>query len=135
MSSDPERKLLSKKDILIVAVVLAAAVAIYLFSGVFSDKAASVSAEIMFDSKVVRIIRLKPGIHETFAVPGQPNVTLEVSDSRIRFLESTCPDKICIRAGWLHRPGEMAACIPNRVLLKITATGSSGTDVPDVVIG
>ena len=135
MSSDPKRKLLSKKDILIVAVILAAAAVIYLFSGVFSTRSDAAAAEIQFDSTLVRTVQLKPGVHETFAVPGQPNVTLEVSGGRIRFLESTCPDKICIRAGWLSHPGEMAACLPNRVLVKIVAAGSSETDAPDVIIG
>lgn len=46
---------------------------------------------------------------------------LEIAGGRIRFLESPCPNKICINAGWLQHGGDFAACLPNRVAVEVAA--------------
>lgn len=58
-------------------------------------------------------------------------------DGRIRFAEADCPDKVCVRTGWLSRPGSVAACIPGNLILKESINqepGSTETDEVDVVI-
>ena len=44
---------------------------------------------------------------------------LEVRDHRIRFLASPCKSKICIHGGWLKEAGEIVACLPNRISVRI----------------
>jgi len=44
---------------------------------------------------------------------------IEVRGGRARFLDSDCPQKLCVRAGWLARAGETAACVPNGVSLTL----------------
>lgn len=52
------------------------------------------------------------------AVRGRRGVSLiEVAAGRARFLDSDCPQKLCVRAGWLVRAGESSACVPNGVSL------------------
>jgi len=48
---------------------------------------------------------------------------LEIRHGRVRFLDSPCPQKRCVRAGWLDRPGEAAACLPNGVTVEVVALG------------
>ena len=45
--------------------------------------------------------------------------TLEIKDNRIRFIDSPCPNKICIHSGWHNAAGDFAACLPNHVTLQI----------------
>jgi hypothetical protein len=45
--------------------------------------------------------------------------SVEVANGKIRFLESDCPDKLCVRTGWISRSGESAVCLPNRVEIVI----------------
>lgn len=42
-----------------------------------------------------------------------------VEKGRIRFEESNCPDKTCIKTGWLEKPGDSAVCLPGRFMIKI----------------
>lgn len=49
-------------------------------------------------------------------------VVLEVSEGRIRFEQSGCPDQICVRSGWLSAAGDMAACVPAGVAVRVTGT-------------
>ena len=82
-------------------------------------------AEIYYNSAIVKTVSLTSGISEKFAVPGQPNVILQVNHGGICFYSSTCRDKICIKSGVLSRPGESAACLPNKVAIKIVAVGNN----------
>lgn len=38
---------------------------------------------------------------------------------RIRFSESDCPDKICVKTGWLNKPGDKSVCMPSKVVITI----------------
>lgn len=120
------RRFFSRRDLIAAGVVLLLAAAALLIRPMLAGNAAA-EAEIYCNAKLVRTVALRPGVSETFAVPGQPNVVLQTENGRIRFYSSTCPDKICIRAGWLSRPGESAACLPNRVLVRIAAAGKGSS--------
>jgi hypothetical protein len=44
---------------------------------------------------------------------------IRVSDGRIRFTDSPCPARYCVHTGWIERTGEVAACLPNGVVIEI----------------
>ena len=46
-------------------------------------------------------------------------MVLEISDHRIRFLSSDCPDHLCMGFGWLDHQPQSAVCMPNRVSVTI----------------
>ena len=39
-----------------------------------------------------------------------------------------CPDQVCVRTGRLTRAGQVAVCLPHRVILKLTGTSTDGID-------
>ena len=39
-----------------------------------------------------------------------------------------CPDQVCVRTGRLTRAGQVAVCLPHRVILKLTGTSTNGID-------
>ncbi len=46
-------------------------------------------------------------------------VTLEVSEGRIRFINSRCPDHICEGYGWLSKEHDQAVCMPAGVVVSV----------------
>lgn len=44
---------------------------------------------------------------------------LEIKDGRIRFTKSPCKGKVCIRQGWQSAHGDFAACLPNKVAIRL----------------
>ena len=46
-------------------------------------------------------------------------ITVEAEPGRIRFLESECPDQICVNAGWLTREGQIAVCLPAKTVVSL----------------
>ena len=63
------------------------------------------------------------------------DVRLVVRDHAIRVVAASCPQHVCIAAGAKGRSGELIACVPNRLLIRITGgpPPPRGTDVPDAV--
>ncbi len=45
---------------------------------------------------------------------------LQIKNNKVRVIYSTCPNKICVKSGWISKKGEVIACIPNRIIVKIT---------------
>lgn len=67
----------------------------------------------------------RPG---TYAFAGKDGLTVQlaVEEGRIRFLSSGCPDKVCVRSGWLSRTGQTAACLPAGVVVRVQAADDAG---------
>jgi hypothetical protein len=47
-----------------------------------------------------------------------------VEKGRIRFEKATCPDKVCVKSGWLTKFDDTAFCVPNRAYIKIEGSNT-----------
>lgn len=122
-----------KNDILIIAVLLLAAAAAWMVYERFHAPVnpGEIYAEITrtgFDAQRVSLSEDK-----TFSPEELPNVVFEVKNHKIAFTQSDCPDKICVKTGWLDEAGHFAACMPNHVALRIVSEGEVGADGVDGV--
>lgn len=52
---------------------------------------------------------------------------IEISGGTVRFLDSPCPGKTCVMTGALSEPGQWAACLPNKVFVRIEGSDSDET--------
>jgi hypothetical protein len=72
-------------------------------------------------------ISLDLRVSRTIEVEGPLGVTrIVVENGGVRVAESPCPHKLCIRKGLITRSGDLAACLPNGVV--VTVTGESEYD-------
>lgn len=53
---------------------------------------------------------------------------LVIEDESARITSSDCPSKVCVNTGGITKAGEMIACIPARVLVKITGEEKNDYD-------
>lgn len=117
--------MLKKGDIILVVVLLVVAVSVIAAMVVFKEDNANVEkiAVIKQSNKVLKEIRLnKVGKSERITVGGSYKNIILIENGEIRFEESTCPDKVCVKTGWLTKEGDMAVCLPNQVIVKIEGT-------------
>ena len=126
-------KFARKRDILIIAAIAAAGLLLWvLLRGAFAKPGAY--AEIYYRSELVETIPLE-GAEENFSIDTLPHVVFHrYADGTIAFIESDCPDKVCIHAGRLRMVGQMAACLPNEVYMKIVGI-KPDPDAADLIIG
>ena len=125
-------KFFKKTDlIVIIVIILVGVVSMLVFWQNDNDEAV---AEIYHDGKIAKTIVLDGKSEYSFRLDNLPEVEFTVyTDRTISFTKSDCPDKVCINTGHIGSPGRIAACVPNRVYIKIIRAKSG--DTPDIVIG
>ena len=47
---------------------------------------------------------------------------VEVSGGRVRVVDADCPDRLCVRQGWIRYSGESIVCLPHKLV--VTVRGS-----------
>ncbi len=48
---------------------------------------------------------------------------VEVSGGRVRVADADCPDRLCVRQGWIERDGESIVCLPHKLVVTVRGTG------------
>jgi hypothetical protein len=64
--------------------------------------------------------RLALDADASLAVAGRlGNSRVEIRDGRVRFVDSPCVGRQCVHFGWLSKSGQLAACLPNGVVVEV----------------
>jgi len=70
-------------------------------------------------------IRLPLSENKTIEIPGPLGKSVvEIKNRRVRILSSPCPDKLCVKQGYIRESGQVIVCLPNRVVIKIEGRAS-----------
>lgn len=79
------------------------------------------SAEIIQDGKLLKRVLLKKGdTAREFVIKYKGGLNrLKAEDGKIAVIEADCPDKDCVKRGWLKRPGDSAICLPHRLVIRL----------------
>ena len=110
---------LSRGDI--VVWLLAATLLIGLYAVFWQSDGHGAEAVVLVNGK--RWARLDLFHNQDLKVPGPLGHShIQVRDGRARFVDSPCPNKLCVHTGWLKQGGEVAICLPNKVSLQILAS-------------
>ena len=73
---------------------------------------------------IIKIGRLEKKIslleEKKFEIKGKKGkILIEIRNEKIRVLESSCPQKICVNTGWINKKGQSIICIPNQVFVAV----------------
>ena len=120
------RRFFRKTDWIVIAVILTLAAA---GLGVrFFAAGQAREAVISYQGQEKMHIDLRTAEKGTFSLPEVPQVIF-MTDGQggIAVAQSDCPDQICVKAGWLRRAGDFAACVPNGITVHIVGTGGVDT--------
>jgi hypothetical protein len=49
---------------------------------------------------------------------------LEFRGGQVRFVDSPCAGRVCVHSGWLSRSGQVAACLPNGIVVELVGLGT-----------
>ena len=102
-------------------IVLGGAAGLVLWSYLFfwsGGGAIGQQAIVILKGIETQVLSLKQNqIFEIEGLLGQSRI--EVSDGKIRFIDSPCKGKQCIHADWINRGGQIIACLPNGLSLVI----------------
>lgn len=99
--------------------VLAAAVSGILALGASGDR---LYAEVWQDNTLVERVELTDRTDRTIDLDGHNVIVLSGRTAAMQ--SADCRDQVCVRTGTLTRAGQVAVCLPNRVVLRITGETS-----------
>ena len=127
--SRSEPRLLRRSDLIVIAAILLAALAISLiWSRV--NRADVVYAEVYYDNDLIETIPMIEGEEQAFTFVQEDSIVItRYDDGSVAFTQSDCPDKVCIHAGPQSQPYQFAACLPNRFLLNIVGENGDEAEV------
>jgi hypothetical protein len=125
----PVRPLFHPRDFWLVGGILILALVLYAVFSYLNRYDGQAAGQISVDGSVVLTAGLQK--YGELALPGNPMIRFTVCGRGIAFSQSDCRDRSCVRAGPLNRPGQAAACLPNRTALLVA--GRSGADDFDAV--
>jgi hypothetical protein len=120
-----DRRFFAVRDVLILLFVVLPLCAYYLYASRVS-RGGGGYAEISVDGSVDAVISLDGDA--VYSPEGMPAVRIAVRGGAVGFVSSDCPDKICVRSGFLRIPGQSAVCLPNRVVLRVASGGGDALD-------
>ncbi len=88
------------------------------FATFWTPRTVGHTAVISFDQETV--VEAALDTPAEFSIVGLKGISrLRIADGRIRFVDSPCQGRYCIHTGWLSSTGQVAACLPNRVVVEI----------------
>ncbi len=117
------KTIFKKADILVLAVILFIAAAVYFFTA--SDENAS--ALIIVDGETLYELELS-AVYDTYIITLENGIEIEVGNHEIRFLSSDCNGKECINCGSLSSSGDIAVCAPNKTVIKLIGENKNSPD-------
>ena len=55
-------------------------------------------------------------------------LTIQAEPGRIRITESACPSQDCVHTGWISRAGQQIICLPDKLVISLSGSGSQEFD-------
>ncbi|MDR3280063.1 MAG: NusG domain II-containing protein [Synergistaceae bacterium] len=120
------RRFFGYRDVIFIFFAAAAFSVIYFYTARGAEGLVAGCAEISVDGRVVA--RMALDRDASYSPGGLPSVRVAVRGGAVGFVGSDCPDKICVHTGFLARPGQSAACLPNRVVVRVAAEDADALD-------
>ena len=121
--------LLTKADKWLIAILLVAALGGIALSVKTMTAGGDQSAYVYKEGQLVQIIKLRVGYTEQLRLGGSEHFNLVVAENgRVRIAEADCPDKICVRTGWISIAPQQIVCLPYRVVVRIQSGAQNDID-------
>lgn len=120
---------MKRGDALVVILVLLVAGSLWGWQLLSGQTAGALTAEVYLEGQLVQTIPLN-GQTEEFAVdtPYGSNTVL-ISGSSVSITAADCPNLECVRSGAVSRGGSAIACLPHRLVIRLTDAGEGEYDV------
>ena len=115
-----DRRKLLRDFLLILMIIVLAAVILLLTRS--SGKEGAYVVVMVQNKEIARYSMTNNGVYDINANNDYTN-KIEIKDGRVRMIEASCPNHLCIRQGWIRFEGQSIICLPNKVTVIVRGTG------------
>ena len=125
---------MKKRDIIIIALLLVCALALYLVSQVSLSAEASTIVVTLDGEEVLRRPLAVEDTYEIAQEDGSVNV-IAVEDGAVFMQEANCRDGLCIRQGKMRNGAKTIVCLPHKLVVQLTGDAPAGDNSDlDIII-
>ncbi|MBC7319851.1 NusG domain II-containing protein [bacterium] len=112
---------MNKKDLLVFSIIFFIILFTYLSSKFYNLRGDTVLIQVNGRDS----LRLSISENKIVEVSGPLGVSIiEINNGKVRMLSSPCPDKLCVKEGYINKSGQVIVCVPNRIVIKIEGRAS-----------
>lgn len=137
MNTEKNRKNSKKSAFLIAALLAASCLCSLIYLLLPQDSHNRYVADIYQDGNLIMSIPLyDAGEDRVFTLTGANGGSneIEVLSGAIRIRSADCPDKLCVRQGFVRNSRLPITCLPNRLVIRLRpASAAPGAGEPDAV--
>ena len=126
-----DRAIMTKADMVLIAVILAAAAAVFLFLFLFSEEGSSVV--ISRGGEEIGRYSLQEDRRIPLSDEEGENLLI-IEDGTAWMEEADCPDGLCVRQGKISRSGESIICLPHELVVTIEGHQEQEENAVDVFV-
>ena len=125
---------MKKKDMIIIALALLCALALYLVSQVALGGEMTSVVVLLDGEETLRKPLAVANTYEIAQEDGSVNV-IRVENGAVYMLEANCRDGLCIRQGKMKNAAKTIVCLPHKIVVQLTgdAPASDNSDL-DIII-
>lgn len=124
---------MTKYDKVLIIVVLIISLSFIFISGRKIINYSNVYAEIFIDGKLENKYTLDNNFEKTITIETEYGINIiEIKDKKVKMIESSCPDKLCIKQGEAHSPGQLIVCLPNKLVVEITGENDDEDEIDSI---
>ena len=120
-----------KNDIVFILCMLLIAGGVWLYT--FCTRRAGGVAVVTVDGDIVAKLPLSEptafALNSSYLGIGEEGFAnvIVVENGRVCVKDANCPDKVCVRTGWIEYEGESIVCLPHKLVVTVRG-GSAGPD-------
>ena len=118
------RKHFTKKDILLVVIILVVAGMCFFLHEVIGGKGAG-CVTVKVAGEITGVYSLAED--QEIPLNGGTNI-LKIKNGRADMIEADCPDKLCVNQKAISKNGESIICLPNKVVVTVDSSENSAFD-------
>jgi hypothetical protein len=107
------------RDLILILCVLAVGIVLLIIRNAGSKPGSFIVVDI--DGKTVAEYPIE--MEGRFTFNGGSN-EIQISRGKVRMIHADCPDLVCVHQGWIDTQGQSIVCLPNRITVTVTGTGS-----------
>lgn len=81
------------------------------------------TAIIILNGETVRTVPLDTAKNQKIDLGLEYKNIIEIKDGAIGIISADCPDKTCVKTGYISRSGQVCVCVPSKLIIKIESGG------------
>ena len=105
---------MKKRDIILIASILAIAIALFLIVELTKEEGAGVTVKV----DGVKVAEYSLSANGAYPLNGGTNI-LVIENGKAYLTDANCPDKLCVHQGKISMTGETITCLPNKLTVSV----------------